>query len=54
MGEKNVKIPIVAIGGITDKNYKKLIKAGANYIAISGFIWDNPFLKPKLAIKKFK
>ena len=53
-GKKNVKIPIVAIGGITDKNYKKLIKAGANYIAISSFIWDNPFLKPKLAIKKFK
>ena len=53
-GKKNIKIPIVAIGGITDKNYKKLIKAGANYIAISSFIWDNPLLKPKLAIKKFK
>ena len=52
--KKNIKIPIVAIGGITDKNYKKLIKAGANYIAISSFIWDNPLLKPKLAIKKFK
>ena len=52
--KKKIKKPIVVIGGITDKNYKKLIKAGANYIAISGFIWDNPFLKPKLAIKKFK
>ena len=52
--KKNIKKPIVVIGGITDKNYKKLIKAGANYIAISTFIWNNPFLKPEVAIKKFK
>ena len=52
--KKNIKRPIVVIGGINDKNYRKLISAGANYIAISSFIWDNPFLKPKLAIKKFK
>jgi thiamine-phosphate pyrophosphorylase len=50
---KNIKKPIVVIGGITDKNYKKLIKAGANYIAISTFIWNNPFLNPEDAIKKF-
>ena len=52
--KKNIRRPIVVIGGINDKNYRKLISAGANYIAISSFIWDNPFLKPKLAIKKFK
>ena len=52
--KKNIKKPIVVIGGINDKNYKKLIKAGANYIAISTFIWNNPFLKPEVAIKKFK
>jgi thiamine-phosphate pyrophosphorylase len=52
--KKNIKKPIVVIGGITDKNYEKLIKAGANYIAISSFIWNNPFLKPEVAIKKFK
>ena len=50
----NVKKPIVAIGGINNKNYKKLVKAGAKYIAISSFIWDNPKLKPQLAIRKFK
>ena len=50
---KNTKKPIVVIGGISDKNYKNLIKAGANYIAISSFIWDNPELKPEVAIKKF-
>jgi len=52
--KKNIKKPIVVIGGITDKNYRKLIKAGANYIAISSFIWNNPFLNPEIAIKKFK
>ena len=51
--KKNVKKPIVVIGGITDKNYKKLIKTGANYIAISSFIWDNPKIKPELVIKNF-
>ena len=51
--KKNIKKPIVVIGGITDKNYKKLINYGANYIAISTFIWNNPSLKPETAIKKF-
>jgi thiamine-phosphate pyrophosphorylase len=52
--KKNIKKPIVAIGGINNLNYKKLIKYGVNYIAISSFIWDNPKLKPELAIRKFK
>ena len=52
--KKNVKKPVVAIGGINNKNYKKLIRSGAKYIAISSFIWDNPKLKPELAIRKFK
>ena len=51
--KKKINKPIVVIGGITDKNYKKLIHCGANYIAISSFIWDNPSLKPELAIRKF-
>jgi len=52
--KKKFKKHIVAIGGINNKNYKKLIKSGANYIALSSFIWDNPKLKPEIAIKKFK
>ena len=52
--KKNIKKPIVVIGGITDLNYKKLINNGAKYIAISSFIWDNPKLRPEVAIKKFK
>ena len=52
--KKNIKKPIVVIGGINDKNYKQLTRLGANYIAISSFIWDNPVLKPEHAILKFK
>ena len=52
--KRNIKKPIVVIGGINNLNYKKLIMAGANYIAISSYIWDNPKLKPEIAIKKFK
>ena len=51
--KKNIKKPIVVIGGIDNQNYKKLMKAGANYIALSSYIWDNPKIKPELAIKKF-
>ena len=51
---KNVRKPIVVIGGINNFNYQKLLSAGAKYIAMSSFIWDNPKLKPKFAIKKFK
>ena len=52
--KRNIKKPIVAIGGINNLNYKKFLKSGANYIAISSYIWDNPKLKPKFAIGKFK
>ena len=52
--KQNIKKPIVVIGGINNLNYKKLIKSGAKYIAISSYIWDNPELKPEFAIKKFK
>ena len=51
---KNIQKPVVVIGGINNLNYKKLINNGAKYIAISSFIWDNPKLKPEVAIKKFK
>ena len=52
--KKNLKKPIIAIGGINNLNYKKILKSGAKYIAISSFIWDNPKLKPEAAIRMFK
>ena len=49
---KIIKIPIVAIGGINSKNYKKLLLNKANFLAISGYVWINKKLKPIDAIKK--
>ncbi len=51
---KITKTPIVAIGGINSKNYKKLLLNKANFLAISGYIWNNKKLKPLEAIKKIK
>ena len=51
--KQRTNLPIVAIGGINNKNYKSLMKFGVNYLAISSYIWNNPRLKPKKAIKKF-
>jgi len=48
------KTPIVAIGGINSENYKKLLLNKANFLAISGYIWNNNNLKPKDAILKLK
>ena len=48
------KIPVVTIGGINDKNYKKLLLNNANFLAISGYIWNNKKYKPQEAIEKLK
>ncbi len=52
--KQKTRLPIVGIGGINNKNYKILIKYGVNYLALSSYIWNNPRLKPKIAIKKLK
>ena len=52
--KQRTNLPIVAIGGINNKNYESLIKLGVNYLAISSFIWNNPRLKPKKAIREFR
>ncbi len=51
---KITKTPIVAIGGINSNNYKKLLLNKANFLAISGYIWNNKKLKPLQALKKLK
>ena len=51
---KITKIPVVAIGGINSLNYKKLLLNNANFLAISGYVWNNKKLKPIDAIKKIK
>ena len=47
-------VPIVAIGGIKLNNYKKLLLNKANFLAISGYVWNNKRYKPLDAIKKLK
>ena len=46
--------PIVAIGGINEKNYKKLLLNKVNFLAISGYIWNNNKYKPYEAIERLK
>ena len=52
--KKITNIPIVAIGGIKLSNYKKLLLNKANFLAISGYIWNNKKYKALEAIKKLK
>ena len=44
------KLPVVIIGGITNKNFRKLLLHKPNFLAISGGIWNK---KPTKAIKEF-
>ena len=53
LAKKLTNTPIVAIGGINQNNYKKLLLNKANFLAISGYIWNNKKFKPGEAIKKF-
>ena len=52
--KKITTTPIVAIGGIKLNNYKKLLLNKANFLAISGYIWNNKKYKPLEAIRKLK
>jgi thiamine-phosphate pyrophosphorylase len=54
LAKKITNIPIVAIGGIKLSNYKKLLLNKANFLAISGYIWNNKKYKPLEAIRKLK
>lgn len=46
------EIPCVAIGGITPDNAKPLIEAGADFLAVSGAVWNHP-QGPAEAVKAF-
>tara|TARA_B100000900_G_scaffold404401_1_gene412728 strand:- start:401 stop:1015 length:615 start_codon:yes stop_codon:yes gene_type:complete len=52
--KKISNIPVVAIGGINSSNYRKLLLNKADFLAISGYIWNNKKLKPTEAIKLLK
>ena len=44
------KVPVVIIGGINNKNFRKLLLHKPDFLAISGGIWNK---KPAKAIKEF-
>ena len=52
--KKLIKIPIVTIGGINEKNYENLLLNKADFLAISGYVWKNEKLKPYQAIRRLK
>ncbi|VAV98943.1 Thiamin-phosphate pyrophosphorylase [hydrothermal vent metagenome] len=39
---KMMEIPCVAIGGITPDNCQPLVDAGADFLAVSGSVWNDP------------
>ncbi len=51
---KITNIPLVAIGGINSRNYKKLLLKKVNFLAISSYIWKNKKYKPLNALRKLK
>jgi thiamine-phosphate pyrophosphorylase len=46
------EVPCVAIGGITADNSLPLIEAGADFLAVSGGVWNHPD-GPEAAIRAF-
>ena len=52
--KKLTNIPLVAIGGVNSSNYKNLLLNKADFLAISGYIWNNKKAEPKEATKKLK
>ncbi|MEO0878610.1 MAG: thiamine phosphate synthase [Pseudomonadota bacterium] len=46
-------LPSVAIGGVTPENGAALVRAGADFLAVSAAVWRNP-LGPAKAIKAFE
>ena len=47
-----MEIPCVAVGGITPDNCRPLIDAGADFLAVSGAVWNDP-AGPAAAVRKF-
>jgi thiamine-phosphate pyrophosphorylase len=37
-----MELPVVAIGGIDAENCGPLVRAGANFLAVTGAVWSFP------------
>ncbi|PXW75915.1 thiamine-phosphate diphosphorylase [Blastomonas natatoria] len=47
-----MELPCVAIGGITTANAASLVEAGADFLAVSGGVWNHPD-GPQSAVREF-
>jgi thiamine-phosphate pyrophosphorylase len=52
--KKLTKTPLVAIGGINNTNYKKLLLNNSNFLAMSSYVWNNKRYKPLKTIEMLK
>src|ERR1700761_3617966 len=50
--QETMQTPCVAIGGITPDNCRPLVRAGADFLAVSGAVWSHP-QGPGAAVKAF-
>lgn len=50
--QEMMEVPCVAIGGITVENCPVLVQAGADFLAVSGGVWNHPD-GPAAAVKAF-
>ena len=50
--QEMIEIPCVAIGGVTVENAEPLVKAGADFLAVSSGVWKHP-QGPRVAVKRF-
>ena len=50
--QETMLVPCVAIGGITVKNCRPIVEAGADFVAVSAGVWDCPD-GPAAAVKSF-
>jgi len=50
--QEMMTVPCVAIGGITVQNCRTVIEAGADFIAVSGGVWEHP-MGPEAAVREF-
>ena len=49
---EDMLVPVVAIGGIRIENAAALVEAGADFLAVSGGVWEHPE-GPEAAVKAF-
>lgn len=50
--QETMETPCVAIGGITVENAEPLVRAGADFVAVSGGVWNHP-QGPRSAVAAF-